>query len=106
MDRINRYTRAARVYYNLNRWVCVRIDTISGLFAAGLGAYLVYFQNHSPSNIGFSLNMAGELDVQVKRSGIDPACSWIQWHDPVVDSQPQRFRSPRWVTSSSNLTPI
>jgi hypothetical protein len=58
MNRINRYTQAARTYYNLNRWVCVRIDVISGLFAAGLGAYLVYFKSHSPSNVGFSLNMA------------------------------------------------
>ncbi|KAJ3564415.1 hypothetical protein NP233_g8309 [Leucocoprinus birnbaumii] len=58
MERINRYTRAARVFYNLNRWVCVRIDTISGLFAAGLAAYLVYFKSNSPSNVGFSLNMA------------------------------------------------
>ncbi|KAF5356102.1 hypothetical protein D9756_004037 [Leucocoprinus leucothites] len=58
MERINRYTRAARVFYNLNRWVCVRIDTISGMFAAGLAAYLVYFKSNSPSNVGFSLNMA------------------------------------------------
>lgn len=64
MERINRYTRAARVYYNLNRWVCVRIDTISGLFAAGLGVYLVYFQDHSAANIGFSLNMAGKSHFQ------------------------------------------
>ncbi|KXN81115.1 ATP-binding cassette transporter abc4 [Leucoagaricus sp. SymC.cos] len=65
MERINRYTRASRVYYNLNRWVCIRIDTISGLFAAGLGAYLVYFKSHSPSNVGFSLNMASEFDSMI-----------------------------------------
>ncbi|XP_006463829.1 hypothetical protein AGABI2DRAFT_187296 [Agaricus bisporus var. bisporus H97] len=58
MDHINRYTRAARVFYNLNRWVCVRTDAIGGLFAAGLGVYLVYFQTQSTANIGFSLNMA------------------------------------------------
>lgn len=60
MDHINRYTRAARVFYNLNRWVCVRTDAIGGLFAAGLGVYLVYFQTQSTANIGFSLNMAGK----------------------------------------------
>jgi len=58
MKRINRYTSAARVFYNLNRWVSLRIDTVGGLFAAGLGIYLVYFQKNSASNIGFSLNMA------------------------------------------------
>jgi uncharacterized integral membrane protein len=59
LRRINHYTRAARTFYNLNRWICVRIDTISGMFAASLAAYLVYFQGHSAASIGFSLNMAG-----------------------------------------------
>ncbi|KAJ7501621.1 hypothetical protein B0H11DRAFT_2275231 [Mycena galericulata] len=58
LERIDRYTRAARTYYNLNQWICIRIDALGGLFAASLACYLVYFQSHSPSNIGFSLNMA------------------------------------------------
>ncbi|KAJ6501692.1 hypothetical protein C8R47DRAFT_1193380 [Mycena vitilis] len=58
LDRIDKYTRTARTFYNLNRWVCVRIDVLGGLFAASLAYYLVYFQAHSPSNVGFSLNMA------------------------------------------------
>ncbi|KAH8835448.1 hypothetical protein DL96DRAFT_1730898 [Flagelloscypha sp. PMI_526] len=40
--RIDRYTRAARTFYNLNRWVCIRIDLISSVFASALAAYLVY----------------------------------------------------------------
>ncbi|KAF8898485.1 hypothetical protein BD779DRAFT_1607278 [Infundibulicybe gibba] len=58
LNRINRYTRAARTFYNLNRWICVRIDAMGGLFSAALAGYLVYFQSHSASNTGFSLNMA------------------------------------------------
>ncbi|KAF8883972.1 hypothetical protein BD779DRAFT_1787388 [Infundibulicybe gibba] len=58
LNRINRYTRAARTFYNLNRWVCVRIDAMGGLFSAALAGYLVYFQSQSASNTGFSLNMA------------------------------------------------
>ncbi|KAJ7785923.1 hypothetical protein B0H16DRAFT_1657372 [Mycena metata] len=58
LDRIDKYTRTARTFYNLNRWICVRIDALGGMFAASLAYYLVYFQSHSPSNIGFSLNMA------------------------------------------------
>ncbi|KAG6891081.1 hypothetical protein C0995_014171 [Termitomyces sp. Mi166 len=58
LQRINRYTRAARTFYNLNRWICVRIDAIGGLFAASLAAYLVYFQDQKASNTGFSINMA------------------------------------------------
>ncbi|KAJ7101009.1 hypothetical protein C8R43DRAFT_1141277 [Mycena crocata] len=58
LERIDKYTRTARTFYNLNRWICVRIDVLGGLFAASLAYYLIYFQSHSPSNIGFSLNMA------------------------------------------------
>ncbi|KAF9015463.1 ATP-binding cassette transporter [Cyathus striatus] len=58
LNRIDRYTRAARTFYNLNRWICIRIDAMGGLFAASLAIYLVYFQNHTASNTGFSLNMA------------------------------------------------
>ncbi|KAJ7770817.1 hypothetical protein DFH07DRAFT_1057900 [Mycena maculata] len=58
LDRIDKYTRTARTFYNLNRWICVRIDALGGIFAASLAYYLIYFQSHTPSNIGFSLNMA------------------------------------------------
>ncbi|KII86961.1 hypothetical protein PLICRDRAFT_275537 [Plicaturopsis crispa FD-325 SS-3] len=57
--RIDRYSRAARVYYNLNRWICVRVDALGALFAASLAAYLVYGSNViSASDTGFSLTMA------------------------------------------------
>ncbi|KAK0208414.1 hypothetical protein DFS33DRAFT_1411920 [Desarmillaria ectypa] len=58
LSRINRYTRTARTFYNLNRWVCIRIDALGGLFAAALAIYLVYFQDRTASTTGFSLNMA------------------------------------------------
>ncbi|KAJ7625348.1 hypothetical protein DFH06DRAFT_1273238 [Mycena polygramma] len=58
LERIDKYTRTARTFYNLNRWVCIRIDVLGGLFAASLAYYLIYFQSHTPANIGFSLNMA------------------------------------------------
>ncbi|KAH7915135.1 hypothetical protein BJ138DRAFT_1170143 [Hygrophoropsis aurantiaca] len=59
LTRIDRYTRSARIFYCLNRWVCVRVNTVGSLFTAGLAGYLVYFGDASKaSNIGFSLNMA------------------------------------------------
>ncbi|KAL0950639.1 hypothetical protein HGRIS_007427 [Hohenbuehelia grisea] len=58
MTRIDRYTRAARTFYNLNRWICIRIDALGGMFSAGLAAYLFYFTDKNASNTGFSLNMA------------------------------------------------
>jgi hypothetical protein len=67
MNRINRYTRASRSFYNLNRWVCIRIDAMGGLFASGLAAYLLYYRTHGASNTGFSLNMAGEHHLSLDR---------------------------------------
>lgn len=57
--RINKYTRAARTFYNLNRWVCIRIESLAGFFAAGLAAYLVYGGGVTAANTGFALTMAG-----------------------------------------------
>ncbi|VDB89911.1 unnamed protein product [Peniophora sp. CBMAI 1063] len=59
--RIDDYTRAARIFYNLNRWVSTRIDVLGGLFSAALGTYLIYGPSSGqalPSNVGFSLAMA------------------------------------------------
>lgn len=58
--RIDRYTRAGRSFYNMNRWISLRIDFLGGLFAAGLAAYLIYVPNEHvlPSDTGFSLTMA------------------------------------------------
>ncbi|KAK0480781.1 hypothetical protein IW261DRAFT_1685339 [Armillaria novae-zelandiae] len=58
LNRIDRYTRTTRSYYNLNRWVDVRADAIGALFSASLAVYLVYIQNARAFNVGFSLNMA------------------------------------------------
>lgn len=55
--RIDRYTRTARVFYNLNRWIAVRINAIGGLFSAGLAAYLVYGTASPASVTGFSLSL-------------------------------------------------
>ncbi|TFK40612.1 P-loop containing nucleoside triphosphate hydrolase protein [Crucibulum laeve] len=54
------YTRAAVIYWDLNRWVTIRSEVLGGIFTAGLGAYLVYWQaiDSSASNTGFSLTMA------------------------------------------------
>lgn len=58
LNRIDSYVRASRTFYNLNRWVCIRIESAGGLFAASLAAYMIYFQNKESSTTGFSLNMA------------------------------------------------
>ncbi|KAH9972688.1 hypothetical protein BJV74DRAFT_879749 [Russula compacta] len=58
--RIDRYMRAGRSFYDMNRWISLRVDFLGGLFAAALAAFLVYVPNRRvlPSDTGFSLNMA------------------------------------------------
>ncbi|KAJ7029298.1 P-loop containing nucleoside triphosphate hydrolase protein [Mycena alexandri] len=56
--KIDRYTRAARNYYNLNRWVSVRIDILGSLFSASLAAYLVYIKRSNAGEAGFLINQA------------------------------------------------
>ncbi|KAJ7791234.1 hypothetical protein B0H14DRAFT_2625265, partial [Mycena olivaceomarginata] len=58
LTRIDRYTRVARNYYNLNRWVSLRIDLMGAIFSAGLATYLVYIKHASAGDTGFLLNMA------------------------------------------------
>ncbi|OCH87049.1 hypothetical protein OBBRIDRAFT_796585 [Obba rivulosa] len=58
MRHIDRYTRAAVQFNNLNRWVIVRLDTLGGIFATSLAVYLIYGTNTPASSVGFSLNMA------------------------------------------------
>ncbi|KAJ3549276.1 hypothetical protein NMY22_g935 [Coprinellus aureogranulatus] len=83
MRRIDRYTRAASAFHNLNRWVCLRVDALTGLFAAALATYLVYFNSHGASNTGFSLNMAGMvallhriLNADAKEVGFSTMILW------------------------------
>ncbi|KAI9438180.1 hypothetical protein H4582DRAFT_2111639 [Lactarius indigo] len=58
--RIDRYSRAGRAFYVMNRWISLRIEFLGGLFAAGLAAYMIYVPHElSPSlDTGFSLTMA------------------------------------------------
>ncbi|KAH9911186.1 P-loop containing nucleoside triphosphate hydrolase protein [Fomitopsis serialis] len=57
-QRIDRYTRAARTFWDLTRWVAVRIEMLSAIFVSSLAAYLLYARGTTASDTGFSLNMA------------------------------------------------
>ncbi|CAE6444373.1 unnamed protein product, partial [Rhizoctonia solani] len=59
LKRIDKYTRSGRTFYNLNRWISVRMEALGGLFASGLAAYMVYYRTSvDASDTGFSLSMA------------------------------------------------
>ncbi|KAF7290261.1 Multidrug resistance-associated ABC transporter protein [Mycena indigotica] len=56
--RIDRYTRAARNYYNLNRWIGIRVDILGAVFSASLATYLLYIRPTSAGDAGFIISMA------------------------------------------------
>lgn len=57
-SRIDRYSKTSVNFWNLNRWVAVRIDILGSLFSAALATYLVYVKKTSASETGFLINMA------------------------------------------------
>ncbi|TFK76754.1 P-loop containing nucleoside triphosphate hydrolase protein [Pluteus cervinus] len=65
LTRIDRYIRAQRSFYDLNRWITIRIDTLGSAFSAGLAAWLVYGHTNTATNTGFSLNMAIAFSTQI-----------------------------------------
>ncbi|KAJ3824262.1 P-loop containing nucleoside triphosphate hydrolase protein [Lentinula raphanica] len=61
--RIDEWFRPGIPSYNANRllirWIGIRVDALSGIFTAALGAYLVYGNSGvSAANTGFSVTMA------------------------------------------------
>ncbi|KAI5886386.1 P-loop containing nucleoside triphosphate hydrolase protein [Schizophyllum commune H4-8] len=61
IQHINQYTRAARISFDLQRWITIRMDALGAAFSTLLAIYLVYFTDTSAigaSSTGFSHNMA------------------------------------------------
>lgn len=63
--RADKYTRAARAFYNLNRWVTIRVDMLGGLFAAVLASFLIYGPGLDASTAGFALSQAISFSAQI-----------------------------------------
>lgn len=60
LRRLDQCTAPSITYWNLNRWVAVRTQTVGSAFTACLAAYLVYGggENATAADSGFSLTMA------------------------------------------------
>ncbi|KAJ3558885.1 hypothetical protein NM688_g664 [Phlebia brevispora] len=57
--RVDRYARISKSFFNLNRWISIRIDALTTLFTGALAFYLVYgATKYSPSTIGFVMDVA------------------------------------------------
>ena len=70
LHRIDKVTRASRTFFNLNRWISIRIDAAGTTFSTVLAIYLVYGTGAvqkpgSAANIGFSLNMAVAFSTMI-----------------------------------------
>lgn len=108
--RADKYTRAARAFYNLNRWVTVRIDMLGGLFAASLAAFLVYGPRLDASTSGFALSQAVSLsgmilwwvreinDLEVQGNSVERIEDYL-----VIDQEPAYVKEKQppaaWPTS-------
>ncbi|KAI5122638.1 hypothetical protein M0805_008723 [Coniferiporia weirii] len=56
-ERIDVYTRASYTFYDINRWVSIRVDTLGAVFAGVVSAYLVYGGRIGAGFAGFTLSM-------------------------------------------------
>ncbi|KAF4617652.1 hypothetical protein D9613_005677 [Agrocybe pediades] len=111
LTRIDRYTRLARLSWNLNRWIAVRMDFLGAAFTSGLAMYLLYSPNPiGASNTGFSLTMATEVaffillivrignDFEVNANSLERIQSYID-----IEHEPKPTESGKppasWPTS-------
>ncbi|KAF9553714.1 multidrug resistance-associated ABC transporter [Agrocybe pediades] len=61
LRRTDFYLRVARISFNLNRWIGVRISILGSIFQAALATYLVYGHKIGSANTGFTLALAAEF---------------------------------------------
>ncbi|KAJ7825733.1 P-loop containing nucleoside triphosphate hydrolase protein [Mycena olivaceomarginata] len=107
LARIDRYTRAARNYYNLNRWVSIRVDLLGAIFSAGLATYLVYYKHASAADSGFLLNMAITYinDFEVKVTLTSASLERIQGYINIEHEKPatEEGKPPAYWPASGDL---
>lgn len=120
LGRIDKYTRTARTFYNLNRWISVRMHTLGAAFSAGLAGYLVFVrQSVDASDTGFSLTMAisfsGNIlwwvrilnDFEVQGNSLERIQHYIEIEqEPAAtnDKEPPAFWPASGNISVENLT--
>ena len=49
--------RCALTFYDINRWVSVRVDSLGGLFAGAVATYLLYGPSLTAGSVGFTLSV-------------------------------------------------
>ncbi|KAI5122642.1 hypothetical protein M0805_008726 [Coniferiporia weirii] len=63
--RIDVYSQTSFTYYDINRWVSIRVDSLGAIFAGVVSAYLVYGGRVGAGSAGFTLSMVLAFTRQI-----------------------------------------
>ncbi|KIJ34155.1 hypothetical protein M422DRAFT_35218 [Sphaerobolus stellatus SS14] len=100
MKKIDNYTRAALINWDLRRWIAIRVDALGNLFSSCLAAYFVYGSKKvTAANSGFELSMVvafGSLVLYWVRS-VNRIETYEHEKKPTADGVPPAY----WPSSGS-----
>ncbi|KAF8310670.1 ATP-binding cassette transporter [Clavulina sp. PMI_390] len=112
LRRIDNYTRTARPFWNLNRWVGLRVDYMGGVYSAALAGYLLYVSKADATQIGFLLNVSlwtSELvlfwirelnDVEVEGNSLERIQQYVEIEQEQLPSE-SGVPPASWPTSGA-----
>ena len=64
-SKIDTLSRASYTFFDINRWIAVRVDSLSGIFAASVSAYLVYGGQANAGAAGFTISVVLSFSRQM-----------------------------------------
>ncbi len=91
--RTDTLVRASLTFYNINRWVSVRIESLGALFAVAVTVYFVYFSSVQAGYAGFTMSMVFSFSRYVLH--------WVRVYNLVEVEGMLMYHS--WVARMLNL---
>lgn len=67
------YIGMAVTFFNIQRWISIRMDMLGGIFSAVLACYLVYASGIGPEGLGFIFNIVLSFAAVV--------LNWVKWYN-------------------------
>ena len=65
MTKIDTLARVSYTFFDINRWIAVRIDGLSGVFTASVAAFLVYGGSLNAGQAGFTISVVLSFSRQM-----------------------------------------
>ena len=65
MTKIDTLARVSYTFFDINRWITVRIDGLSGVFTASVAAFLVYGGSLNAGQAGFTISVVLSFSRQM-----------------------------------------